>query len=162
MCSIRSCARHWVASAQKLETARDTQNTVEGCRLTFDRAIEETDGTLQTFDALLRIGKIDAGGATTCFSQVDLSALAAGAAEGYRAVAEDQGQTIVVAIEPGIWGRGDTGLITQMVVNLVENAIRHCAPALGSRFACFMTTGSPVLSRLIMAAGCQHRSCRTS
>jgi signal transduction histidine kinase len=111
---------------QNLEIARESEVTIDGCRAAFCRAIEETDGILGTFDALLRIGTIESGGPAKRFTQVDLSDLVAQLSEGYRPVAEDNGQTIETAIEPGIHINGDRELLTQMMVNLVENGIRHC------------------------------------
>lgn len=40
-------------------------------------------------------------------------------------VAEDRRQTLTAKIEPDICIRGDRELLTQMLANLVENAIRH-------------------------------------
>jgi signal transduction histidine kinase len=42
--------------------------------------------------------------------------------------AEDQGQTLVAEIDKGLSILGDPELLTQMVVNLVDNAIRHSPP----------------------------------
>jgi signal transduction histidine kinase len=41
------------------------------------------------------------------------------------AYAEDQKKILVGAIEPGITIMGDRDLLTQMVVNLLENALHH-------------------------------------
>ena len=46
-------------------------------------------------------------------------------AAAYAAVAEDNGQTLTARVEPGIEILGDRELLTQMLANLVENAIRH-------------------------------------
>lgn len=123
---------------QNLEVAREHEETVEGCRAAFGRAIAETDCILETFDALLRIGKIESGGPVKRFADVDLSDLVSQLGEGYRPVAEDNGQTIETVIEPAIHTIGDRELLIQMLVNLVENAIRHC-PA-GTRIALSLTS----------------------
>lgn len=114
---------------QKLELAREGEATIEGCQVAFEQAISETDGILQTFDALLRIGKIDAGGAALRFADVDMSDLVARVSESYRAVIEDNSQTITTEIESAINVSGDRELLTQMLVNLIENAIRHSSGA---------------------------------
>jgi len=59
---------------------------------------------------------------------VDLSAIAESVAEVYAPAAEERGQTLATAIEPGITTTGDPALLTQMLANLVENAIRHGRP----------------------------------
>lgn len=132
---------------QTLEVARETENTLDGCRSAFNRAIGETDSILGTFDALLRIGKIESGGPAKRFAAVDLSDLVAQLSEGYRPVAEDNGQIIETVVEPGIHVTGDRELLMQMLVNLVENAIRHC-PA-GSRISLSLT-GTPDAVHLVV------------
>ena len=78
-----------------------------------------------TFAALLRIAQIEAGVRRAHFARVDLSHLCSEVVEAYVAVAEDVGQTIAARVEPGIAVSGDGNLLTQMLVNLIENAIRH-------------------------------------
>ena len=46
-------------------------------------------------------------------------------AEAYAPVAEDRGQQFSATIDPDVSQNGDRELLTQMVANLVENAIRH-------------------------------------
>ena len=92
------------------------------------RAIEQTDQIIAIFAALLRIAELDAGASKASFAPLDLSALCGSLAESYQPVAEDRGQRLAAEIEPGCHIRGDADAITQMVVNLVENAIRHCPP----------------------------------
>ena len=110
---------------QRLEHARTHVNTVEEFLALVDSNIEETNQILATFGAMLRIAQIESGSARQRFSPVDLSALIRAIAELYLAYAEDQAKTIVSAIEPGITVQGDKELLTQMLVNLIENALRH-------------------------------------
>ena len=90
-----------------------------------DRAIEETDAILATFGALLRIAQIEAGTRSQGFKAVDLSELGGRIHEAYGAVAEDQGRRFDARIDPGVSVRGDPELLTQMLSNLVENALTH-------------------------------------
>lgn len=84
----------------------------------------------ETFEALLRISQIEAGARRTRFQDIDLSDVVASVAEIYGDVAEDSGHVLTASIEPApaLTIRGDRELLTQMLVNLVENAIRHCPP----------------------------------
>jgi signal transduction histidine kinase len=111
---------------QKLELARDSECTGIECKAVFELTIAETDGILETFDALLRIGKIDAGAAVRRFAEVDLSEMTARLGESYRPVIEDNTQFLKTSIETGVRVTGDRELLMQMLVNLMENAIRHC------------------------------------
>jgi signal transduction histidine kinase len=110
---------------QNLEWARDRSGTVGDYELAVDRAIDETDAILATFAALLRIAQIEAGTRSQGFKSVDLSELGGRIHEAYGAVAEDQGRQFDARIEPGVCVRGDPELLTQMLANLVENALTH-------------------------------------
>jgi signal transduction histidine kinase len=116
---------------QRLEGARLKAHGVEDYEIAVDQAIADTDTILKTFAALLRIAQIEAGTRKAGFSPVDLSRVFQAIADAYGAVAEDHGQTLAAAIAPDIRVQGDRELLTQMLANLVENAIRH-TPA-GSR-----------------------------
>lgn len=111
---------------QKLETAQAKSVTVEGYKQAVDLAIADVDAILQTFAALLRIAQIEAGTRRAAFTTVDLSILFRSICEIYSPVAEDRGQTVSASIADGVLVHGDRELLTQMLANLVENAIRHC------------------------------------
>ncbi len=113
---------------QKLEGARLRSRSVADYEAAVDEAITETDAILTTFAALLRIAQIEAGSRRAGFADIDLSAVFEAVAEAYAPVAEDRGQSIAIEIAPGLSARGDRQLLTQMLANLVENAINH-APA---------------------------------
>jgi signal transduction histidine kinase len=85
----------------------------------------EADALLDIFAALLRIAQVESGTQRDGFTRVDLSAIAQSVAEVYAPAAEDRGQAIATAIAPGIAMTGDPALLTQMLANLVENAVRH-------------------------------------
>ena len=110
---------------QKLEGARFRSRSVADYETAVDEAIAETDVILTTFAALLRIAQIEAGSRRAGFADVDLSAVFDAVAEAYAPVAEDHGQVIAALIAPGLSVRGDRQLLTQMLANLVENAIHH-------------------------------------
>jgi signal transduction histidine kinase len=113
---------------QGLETARRRETSLEGHKAALDEAIGETDTILATFNALLRIAQIEAGARKARFTEIDLSDIAGTVAEAYQMVAEDAGGSFATDIAPGIRVRGDRDLLTQMLVNLVENALHHCPP----------------------------------
>lgn len=82
----------------------------------------------ETFDALLRIAQIEAGARRARFTDVDLGEVLQTIAEIYADVAEDDGKSLSLAQPQETTDRihGDRELLTQMFVNLVENALRHC------------------------------------
>ncbi|MDB5524416.1 MAG: qseC [Rhizobium sp.] len=91
-------------------------------------AREEADQINATFEALLRISQIEAGARKTRFRDVDLTEVVKTVGEIYANVAEDAGLVLVdhVDVAKRFVVHGDRALLTQMFVNLVENAIRHC------------------------------------
>ena len=113
---------------QRLEHARERASTVEEFKDALEHAIVQTDSILETFGALLRIAQIEAIGPAANGVSVNVSKLLAGIVEDFAPAAEDRGHKLVADVERGIMLRGDPELLTQMVVNLVDNAIRHTSP----------------------------------
>lgn len=131
---------------QGLETARRREATVEGHKAALDRAIEETDTILDTFNALLRIAQIEAGARKAQFSEIALSCLVRTVAEAYQDVAEDDGKSFSAGIDDGVRVQGDKDLLTQMLANLVENAIHHCPAGAHIAVTLRANEGGPLLA----------------
>jgi len=95
-------------------------------------AIAEADQLLMTFNALLRITRIESGGESQQTTPVDLLAVAQDAHELYEALAEDKAQRLGLSIPPHTALRvaGDRDLLFQAVANLLDNAIKY-TPAAG-------------------------------
>lgn len=110
---------------QRLEAVRSEANSVQEYKEAVDQAIQDADMALSTFGALLRIAQIESGTRRANFSDLDLSALMANLAITYSAVADDMGKTLVSSINPNVHVSGDRELLTQLFVNLIENALRH-------------------------------------
>jgi signal transduction histidine kinase len=73
----------------------------------------------------LRIAQIESGTRTAGFRELDISMLFETVAEAFSAAAEDEGKTLTTTIAPSVkfWGDGD--LLSEMLANLLDNAIRH-------------------------------------
>ena len=110
---------------QHLEGAQTKAATAAEYGAIVGKAIKETDDILQTFGALMRIAQIEAGTRRSAFTDVDLSGVLYTIVEAYAAVAEDEHHALTNRISQGIVVRGDRQLLTQMMANLVENALRH-------------------------------------
>lgn len=85
-----------------------------------------------TFDALLRIAQIEAGARRSRFARLSLTPILRNVWEVYADAAAQAGQTLDLRVAddlPPI--AGDRELLTQMVANLVENAIRHAGRGAG-------------------------------
>lgn len=94
----------------------------------IDQAITELDAVLQTFAALLRIARAEAGAGAR--QSLDMSALVASVAEAYRPVAEEAGRSFESDIVPDLMMNGDPALLGRMVANLLDNAMTHGAGAI--------------------------------
>src|SRR5207302_8229070 len=92
-------------------------------RRLIEASIAEADTLLATFNALLRIAEAESGRARAGFVAVDLSVLTRDALELYEPVMQENRQTLVTAIDPGITITGDRHLLSQALANLIDNAI---------------------------------------
>lgn len=110
----------------RLSAASAIKGEAEHARA-VELALIETDGILNTFTAMLRIAQLESGTRKAGFRPVDLSLLVERLAEDYRPAAEDEGKSLAAAIEPGLSTVGDKELLTNMVANLIDNAIQHTA-----------------------------------
>jgi signal transduction histidine kinase len=128
----------------RLEAAR-AKSGPDGERV-FEQCILELDGILATFSALLRIAQIESGARRASFSDVSLGGILGTVSEAYTAVAEDQDQKLEVRVERDFSISGDRELLTQMVANLIENAIRHCPAGVRISASVGQDASAPVLS----------------
>ncbi|WP_329742192.1 ATP-binding protein [Dyella sp. A6] len=110
---------------QRLEAATRDADSIDAFRAASERALADVDGVLATFAALLRIAQIESRQRRAGFAILDLSALLTSLAGDFAPVLEDQGRSLHTRIEPGLQVHGDRALLTQMVANLIENALRH-------------------------------------
>ncbi len=130
---------------QGLERATLRAQTTSDYEKAVRAAIQEADGLLDTFSALLKIAETEAGAARSTFAEVDLSRILESVAEAYDADAEARGQRILVSIEPNIVVNGNANLLTQMTANLVENALRHCPSGTDVSLNAAKRDGRPIL-----------------
>lgn len=113
---------------QKLETLSDAGIPEDKAQAMLKDVRAELRGTVQTFDALLRITEIEGGARKARFADVDLRLLLLDVIDILDAVAADAGDTLVSKVQEAapVLIRGDRELLIQAFINLIENAIRHC------------------------------------
>ena len=96
-------------------------------RSALERTIEESDGLIRTFNALLMIARAESGQARGNMDDFDAADVASGIQELYEPLAEDSGMTLRVKTAPAPV-HGNRELISQALANLVENAIKYGKP----------------------------------
>jgi signal transduction histidine kinase len=87
--------------------------------------LEQTDQIIELFGSLLRLWEIEGGHRRERFADVEMSDLVRDVGEALLHVSEDDAHVLQLDILDGLSVRGDPNLLRQMLVNLVENAIRH-------------------------------------
>ena len=91
----------------------------------IEGALADLDAILETFAAILRIAQIESGARRAAFRPCDLAAVARTVVEAFAPSAEEARQTLTLSAAEPLLIDGDPELLTQMLVNLVENALRH-------------------------------------
>ena len=109
----------------RAEEALRTARGEDAYRLALEKTIEESDGLISTFNALLMIARAESGEIQTAMSEFDAAEVARGVAELYEPVAEEKGMRLGIKAVGPIIIRGNRELIGQAVADLVDNALKH-------------------------------------
>lgn len=94
----------------------------------LEGSLADLDAILDTFAALLRIAQIEGGARRAGFRACDLASVVGTVVDAFAPSAEEAGQTLVRTTTGPVHIDGDAELLTQMLVNLVENSLRHTGP----------------------------------
>lgn len=108
-----------------LETALQSTLSREQYKEQINFALAEVDIILETFSTILRISQIESQSRRIGFKVVRVNAIVASVIEALTLVAEEKGKIIVFEIDPDLEILGDKELLTQLVFNVLENAIVH-------------------------------------
>ena len=105
-----------------LRTAKDDA----GYRSALEATIEESDGLIRTFNALLMIARAESGEAREGMSEFDAAEVAHDVSELYEPLADDKGLALRVETTSAPV-KGNRELVSQALANLVDNAIKYAA-----------------------------------
>ncbi len=114
----------------RLETALSKPMTQEVASSTLVETVEEVDRVLGTFNAILRLARLDAG-TEGLRVRMDLSDVAEELAELFGPACEESGLALRSQIARNQQVLGDRELIGQAISNLIDNAIKY-TPSGGS------------------------------
>lgn len=93
--------------------------------LALERVIDEADGLIRIFNALLTIARLEAGQAGGEMKPCDPAEILADVVELYEPLAEDEGGCISVEVQSGLSIKADRELIGQALANLLDNAVKY-------------------------------------
>ncbi len=110
---------------RRLEAARAGDASPDAVRAAIDAAVVDIEGVLETFNALLRIGQIEAGARRAAFRHIDLAEVAREVVEAFQPAAEEEGKAFIARLVEPLPMSGDKELLVQMIANLLDNALRH-------------------------------------
>ena len=92
------------------------------------QALEDTDGVLKTFGAVLAIARLQAAGQAPDQILFDPAQLAADIAELYEPLCEDAGLDFKAEMADGLQARGNQEFLAQALANLLDNAVKYTPP----------------------------------
>ena len=103
----------------------DTNETPQGAREALDVALNEADGLLTTFNALMSIAQFEAGAMSQTATREEVGAILRDVADLYEPLAEERGFRLVTSIPEGLYVSCHRELIIQALSNLVDNAFKY-------------------------------------
>jgi signal transduction histidine kinase len=130
----------------RLELAASEPSESTRAQSVIQEAIAEADGILATFNALLRIARIESGARRAGFNEIALAPLVTDVAELYEPLAEDKGLSFSIDLAQDAQVQGDRNLLAQALANLVDNAIRYTASGGAVRLALTARSGRAELT----------------
>ncbi|MBI1402512.1 MAG: two-component sensor histidine kinase [Porphyrobacter sp.] len=110
--------RNQLLAMQRHDAPRALQREVED-------AISQVDGLLALFASILRLAEVENGSRRAAFTRIDLADPVAELVETMAPVASGSGHRLVLTRRDRAELLGDRQLLTQALLNLIENAIAH-------------------------------------
>lgn len=108
----------------KLEAALDGPPSSQADREALRKAVFEADRLLDMFQAVLKLARVEAA-SNWRMEKVDVTQIMSELVDFYQPAAEEIGLRFSGDVAEGLFVRGDSGLVTQAVANLIENALKY-------------------------------------
>lgn len=111
-----------------LDTAMRQDLDADQAKQALVRASRHAEDLLDLFAALLRISEIETFQVRAAFQPTNLSEVTERCIDALRPDVEADGYRMIADIASGVVLDGDRHLLSQLIVNLIENAARHTPP----------------------------------
>jgi len=125
----------------RLEAALKEPPTPDQLQAWTERNIADLDQVLSTFQSLLRIASVESGLLREEFTACDIPQLVRNAVEFIEPLAEEKHQQLDLQMIEGPSLQGHRDLLIQMLVNLVDNAVKFAPPDTVIEVRAFPETG---------------------
>lgn len=111
----------------EIETGLEFANDAASQLTALKKAKEQCDRVLSLFTAILRVAEVEGGSFVESFADVNVSEFVEDICESFVPPVHDSGRVLTWAITLNLNVKGDFELLTQALINLLENATLHTA-----------------------------------
>ncbi len=109
----------------RLDEALREEGDLDTREQALERAVSDTDEILGIFNSILSLSRLESGESRKALVDLDPADIAADLAELYEPVCEDEGLAFTSEIEAGLKIKGDRGLLSQALANMLDNAVKY-------------------------------------
>ncbi len=91
----------------------------------LNECVQQVERVLETFNALLRIARVESGAHRSAFAPVNVDKIVRDVCELYQAAADERNIRLTCVSHPGVEVFGDRELLAQCLTNLLDNAVKY-------------------------------------
>ncbi len=110
-----------------VEASLSTAGKKSNHREALESVLAESENLIKTFNALLMISRVESGSNIAQMNVQDFSVIIADIVELYEPAAEEQGYKLLTNIDKDLKVRGNRELLSQLISNLIDNALKYGA-----------------------------------